>query len=49
MRKQILYPVFKSPLEDFKNRVRAAGLEKQVEYLSHGETFNFTLPAGRLP
>ncbi len=24
------YPVFKSPLEDFKNRVREAGLEKQV-------------------
>lgn len=42
------YPVFKSPLEDFKNRVRAAGLEKQVHYLSHGETFNFSLPPDRL-
>lgn len=42
------YPVFKSPLEDFKNRVRAAGLDKQVHYLSHGETFNFKVPAARL-
>lgn len=42
------YPVFRSPLEDFKNRVRAAGLEKQVQYLSHGETFNFTVLPKRL-
>jgi L-ascorbate metabolism protein UlaG (beta-lactamase superfamily) len=38
------YPVFKSPLEDFKKRVKAAGLELRVHYLSHGETFNFSVP-----
>ncbi len=41
------YPVFKSPLEDFKKRVKAAGLELRVHYLSHGETFNFTVPPGQ--
>jgi len=42
------YPVFKSSLADFKERVRAAGLEKQVHYLNHGETFNFVVPTERL-
>jgi L-ascorbate metabolism protein UlaG (beta-lactamase superfamily) len=35
------YTVFKSPLEDFMQAVTAAGLEKQVKYLKHGETYNF--------
>lgn len=37
------YTVFKSPLEDFMKAVTAAGLETQVQYLSHGETYNFTV------
>jgi len=35
------YTVFKSPLEDFMQAVTDAGLEQQVRYLSHGETYNF--------
>lgn len=41
------YPVFKSPLEDFKKRVKAAGLDLHVQYFTHGETFNFTVPPGQ--
>ncbi|OUL21293.1 MBL fold metallo-hydrolase [Nostoc sp. RF31YmG] len=37
------YTVFKSPLEDFMKAVTAAGLENQVRYLSHGETYKFTV------
>ena len=33
------YDVFTSPLSDFKDEVRAAGLESRVHYLSHGETY----------
>ncbi len=42
------YEVFKSPLEDFKRAVAEAGLSDRVRYLSHGETYTFTLPARRL-
>ncbi len=35
------YDVFTSPLSDFQEEVRAAGLENRVHYLSHGETFTF--------
>ncbi|HEY9603025.1 MAG TPA: MBL fold metallo-hydrolase [Allocoleopsis sp.] len=35
------YTVFKSPLEEFMQAVKVAGLEQQVRYLSHGETFTF--------
>ena len=42
------YTVFKSPLEDFKQEVRAAGLEHIVRYLEHGETYEFEIPDGRL-
>jgi len=42
------YEVFKSPLEDFKRAVEAAGFADRVKYLSHGETYNFTVPAGRM-
>ena len=41
------YEVFKSPLEDFKRAVEAAGFADRVRYLSHGETYNFELPASR--
>jgi len=42
------YDVFKSPLEDFKRAVEAAGFADRVRYLSHGETYNFEIPATRL-
>lgn len=35
------YTVFKSPLEDFKKAVAAAGLENRVRYLKHGDTYTF--------
>lgn len=41
------YEVFKSPLEDFKKAVAAAGFENRVRYLSHGETYHFQVPANR--
>jgi len=40
------YDVFKSPLADFAREVQAAGLEKNVTYLAHGQTYTFT-PARR--
>ena len=39
------YEVFKSSLEEFKQAVAAAGLESRVRYLSHGETYEFEIPA----
>lgn len=42
------YPVFKSPLSDFKEAVRAAGLENRVHYLGRGETFDIEIPPARL-
>lgn len=41
------YTVFKSPLEDFKQAVQAAGLDDRVHYLNHGETFQFQVAALR--
>jgi L-ascorbate metabolism protein UlaG (beta-lactamase superfamily) len=41
------YEVFKSPLEDFRKAVEAAGFADRVRYLSHGETYNFEVPASR--
>jgi L-ascorbate metabolism protein UlaG (beta-lactamase superfamily) len=41
------YGVFKSPLDDFKAAVRAAGYEKRVHYLAHGETFDIEVPESR--
>lgn len=35
------YHVFRSTLEEFMEAVKAAGLESQVDYLSHGETYPF--------
>lgn len=37
------YEVFKSPLQEFKEAVSAAGLESRVKYLSHGETYEFEM------
>ena len=39
------YTVFKSPLSDFQQAVRQAGLEQGVHYLAHGETYEFEVPA----
>jgi L-ascorbate metabolism protein UlaG (beta-lactamase superfamily) len=39
--------VFKSPLSDFQSAVKTAGLADRVHYLSHGETYTFTLPPSR--
>jgi len=35
------YDVFKSPLSDFAQDVKAAGLDEQVVYLAHGATYSF--------
>jgi L-ascorbate metabolism protein UlaG (beta-lactamase superfamily) len=37
------YPLFRSPLGDFQERVRAEGLEQHVHYLARGESFDFRL------
>lgn len=39
------YGVFKSPLEDFRRAVEAAGFADRVRYLAHGETYHFEVPA----
>ena len=39
------YDVFKSPLADFQQAVRAAGLEDRVKYLARGDTHTFAIPA----
>jgi L-ascorbate metabolism protein UlaG (beta-lactamase superfamily) len=41
------YTVFKSPLGDFQEAVRKAGLEDRMRYLSHGESYRFEVPRGR--
>jgi L-ascorbate metabolism protein UlaG (beta-lactamase superfamily) len=41
------YEVFKSPLDDFKRAVAAAGFQDRVKYLSHGETYNFEVAPSR--
>jgi L-ascorbate metabolism protein UlaG (beta-lactamase superfamily) len=42
------YEIFQSPLEDFKRAVEDAGLTDHVVYLSHGDTYEFDVPASRL-
>jgi L-ascorbate metabolism protein UlaG (beta-lactamase superfamily) len=37
------FSVYKSPLEDFRRRVAAAGLEDRVRYLGRGETYALPL------
>ncbi len=41
------YPVFKSPLEDFKELVKLSGLEDRVHYMAHGDTYTFEVPESR--
>lgn len=41
------YDVFKSPLEDFKTAATAAGLDEKMIYLTHGETYDFSIPTSR--
>ncbi|TAJ99534.1 MAG: MBL fold metallo-hydrolase [Candidatus Manganitrophaceae bacterium] len=42
------YTVFKSPLEDFKKGVAAAGFSDRVTYLGHGQLYNFEVSESRL-
>ncbi len=37
------YSVFKSPLSDFKEAVSRSGLPVRIVYLSHGDTYGFTV------
>ncbi|HEY8605800.1 MAG TPA: MBL fold metallo-hydrolase [Noviherbaspirillum sp.] len=37
------YDVFKSPLSEFQQEVKAAGLDGKVTYLKHGDTYKFRL------
>jgi L-ascorbate metabolism protein UlaG (beta-lactamase superfamily) len=43
------YPVFKSPLDDFKRAVQEAGLESRVRYVERGESLAFQVPESRRP
>lgn len=38
------YPIFTSPLEDFRKEVQAANLTNRVHYLNAGETYTFVKP-----
>jgi L-ascorbate metabolism protein UlaG (beta-lactamase superfamily) len=40
------YDVFQSPLSDFQQEIREAGLEERVHYLNHGDTYRFTVKNG---
>lgn len=40
------YDVFKSPLEDFKQRANEAGFSDRLIYLTHGETYEFRAKGG---
>jgi L-ascorbate metabolism protein UlaG (beta-lactamase superfamily) len=42
------YEVFKSSLDEFKRAVEEAGFAERVRYLSHGETYEFEIPASRI-
>lgn len=37
------YEVFKSPLSEFQQEVKAAGLEGKVSYLKHGDSYSFRM------
>jgi L-ascorbate metabolism protein UlaG (beta-lactamase superfamily) len=39
------YDRFESPLSEFQEAVKAAGLQDRVHYLKHGETYNFEAQA----
>ena len=38
------YPVFKSPLADFRRAAAEAGLATRIRYLQRGETYTFETP-----
>ncbi|HEX4713947.1 MAG TPA: MBL fold metallo-hydrolase [Ktedonobacteraceae bacterium] len=42
------YNVFHSSLAEFQRAVAAAGLEKRVHYIEHGEEYPFVIPESRL-
>lgn len=42
------YPVFESPLEDFLEAAKRAGLADKLKVLAHGETYRFSVAAQRL-
>jgi L-ascorbate metabolism protein UlaG (beta-lactamase superfamily) len=42
------YPVLKSPPDDFRRAVDAAGWGERVTYLAHGETYELERPAASL-
>lgn len=39
------YTVFQSPLSDFRREIEDAGLEDRVEYLEHGDSYEFDVPS----
>jgi L-ascorbate metabolism protein UlaG (beta-lactamase superfamily) len=39
------YTVFRSPLSEFRQQVREQGWDRTVQYLHHGETYTFEVPA----
>jgi len=41
------YDVFKSPLSEFEQEVKAAGLQGKVTYLKHGDTYTFRPAKGK--
>jgi L-ascorbate metabolism protein UlaG (beta-lactamase superfamily) len=41
------YDVFKSPLEDFQRAAEAAGLQKKMVYLAHGDKYEFRVPGSK--
>jgi L-ascorbate metabolism protein UlaG (beta-lactamase superfamily) len=43
------YTVFRSPLVDFQERVRAEGLEGRIHYLARGESYEFYVPGAPGP
>ena len=38
------FTVYKSPLDDFRRAVVAAGLQERVRYIAHGQTHTFPVP-----
>jgi L-ascorbate metabolism protein UlaG (beta-lactamase superfamily) len=40
------YPVFKSPLSDFRDAAEAAALDTRIHYVDRGDTLTFALDHG---
>ncbi|MBD0305514.1 MAG: MBL fold metallo-hydrolase [Nitrospiraceae bacterium] len=43
------YTVFKSPLSEFQQQIKSAGLELQVRYVTHGQSFDFLISKSHQP